>query len=128
MMNYENPDHDGNSSKWHTGKRCVEKGCGKPAGTWWSPLWCFEHNVDRMRRISANLEDAAKRAELTALVDKQTAELRSWAYGMSKTIQAMVLASGGSLTIRNADKNREILSESVQCGEETTTYHYHPRS
>lgn len=95
MMNYENPEHDGNSPKWHTGKACVEKGCKKPAGTWWSPAWCFDHNVERMKRVSAGLDDAVKRAEIAALIDKETASLRNWAFEMSRTIKAMVLASGG---------------------------------
>lgn len=128
MMNYENPDHDGNSPKWHTGKPCVEKGCKKPAGTWWSPAWCFDHNVERMKRISAGLDDAVKRAEIAALIDKETASLRNWAFEMSRTIKAMVMASGGKLVIKNADKDREIVSESIQYGKDTTTYNYHARS
>jgi hypothetical protein len=128
MMNYENPEHDGNAPKWHTGKQCVEKGCKKPAGTWWSPHWCFDHNVERMKRISAGLNDAAERAKLAELVDKQTAQLRAWAYESHKTIKAMVLAAGGSLTIKNEDKTREIVSESVTCNDDgTTTYRYHAR-
>ncbi|MGW1422677.1 hypothetical protein ACWAT4_21485 [Bradyrhizobium manausense] len=128
MMNYENPEHDGNSAKWHTGKQCIEKGCKKPAGTWWSPHWCFDHNVERMQRISAGLNDAVERAKLAELVDKQTAELRAWAGESYKTMKAMVLASGGTLTIKNGDRTREIESESVSYGDDTTTYRYHPRS
>jgi len=127
MMNYENPDHDGNSAKWHTGKRCVEKGCKKPAGTWWSPLWCFDHNVERMKRVSAGLKDAAERAKMAELVDKQTADLRAYAYESSKTIKAMVLASGGTLTIKKDDMTREIESESVSYGDGTITYRCHAR-
>lgn len=124
MMNYENPDHNGNSPKWHTGKSCVEKGCKKPAGTWWSPAWCLDHNVERMKRVSAGLDDAVKRAEIAALIDKETASLRNWAFEMSKTMKAMILANGGLMIIKNADKDREITSESVQYGKETTTYQY----
>lgn len=51
MLAYKDPNHEGNSAKYHTGARCIE-GCGRPAGTWWSPLWCFECNVKRMNRIS----------------------------------------------------------------------------
>lgn len=58
MNNYENPAYQGNSAQWHTGKKCVE-GCGRPAGTTWSPLWCFPCNVVRMNRISASLERLA---------------------------------------------------------------------
>lgn len=51
---YQDPDHAGNSAAHHTGKLCIE-GCGRPAGTAWSHLWCFECNVRRMDRIGANL-------------------------------------------------------------------------
>lgn len=44
-----------NSARYHTGKPCIEKGCSEPAGTAWSPLWCFRHNVERMDRISGFL-------------------------------------------------------------------------
>lgn len=122
MMNYENPEHDGNSAKWHTGKQCVEKGCKRPAGTWWSPLWCFDHNVKRMRKVSDGLDDAVKRAEIAALIDKETASLRNWAAEMSRTMKAMILASGGKITIKKADRDRQTSGESTQYGEETITY------
>lgn len=54
---FEDPHHEGNSASHHTGKKCIEKGCDKPAGTAWSHLWCFEHNVERMKRIERNLQD-----------------------------------------------------------------------
>ncbi len=47
---YADPNHRGNSADHHTGKPCVERGCDKPAGTAWSPLWCFDHNVERLQR------------------------------------------------------------------------------
>lgn len=128
MLNYENRKHAGNSEKYHTGEACIEKGCTKPAGTFWSPLWCFDHNVERMNRVTAGLNDAVKRAEIAELVDKQTASLRNWAYESSKTIKALVLAAGGKVVIQNSDKDREISSESVQYGKETTTFNYHPLS
>ena len=56
MIAFEDPDHAGNGPEHHTGEPCVEQGCERPAGTWWSPLWCHECNVVRMRRISRNLE------------------------------------------------------------------------
>lgn len=56
LLPYEDPDHPGNSAEHHTGKLCVE-GCGRPAGTAWSPYWCHPCNVKRMRRISRDLED-----------------------------------------------------------------------
>lgn len=62
MKAYEDPNHEGNSSKYHTGKKCIN-GCGRPAGTAWSPYWCFECNVERMRRIGNQLRDAIERFE-----------------------------------------------------------------
>ena len=62
---YNDPDAEGNGPHHHTGKRCIESGCTQPAGTGWSPLWCFAHNVARMDRISAGLVEAMKRFERT---------------------------------------------------------------
>ena len=56
MTPYRDPDHVGNSAGHHTGKPCIERGCDKPAGTAWSPIWCFKHNVQRMDRINRQLE------------------------------------------------------------------------
>ena len=55
MNAYENPNHEGNSSKYHTGKTCIKPGCNNPAGTTWSPYWCFECNVKRIKRIDGQL-------------------------------------------------------------------------
>jgi len=52
---FEDPDDPRNGPKFHTGRKCIERGCDKPAGTYWSHLWCFEHNVARMNNISASL-------------------------------------------------------------------------
>jgi hypothetical protein len=59
MKNFENPAYSGNSAKWHTGKKCIEAGCPNPAGTAWSPYWCFDHNVERIKRIDAGFEKIA---------------------------------------------------------------------
>lgn len=48
-------EHEGNSAAHHTGKPCIETDCDKPAGTAWSPLWCVEHNMARLRRIDVGL-------------------------------------------------------------------------
>jgi hypothetical protein len=48
--------NDNNSPKYHTGKKCIENGCDKPAGTAWSPYWCAECNEHRLNRISSNLK------------------------------------------------------------------------
>lgn len=58
MFAFEDKNHPGNSPKYHTGKDCITKGCTNPAGTMWSKLWCFEHNVERMNRIGKTLESA----------------------------------------------------------------------
>lgn len=51
LKKWEDPNYEGNSSKYHTGKACID--CEKPAGTAWSKLWCFDCNVKRMRRLDA---------------------------------------------------------------------------
>jgi hypothetical protein len=56
MMAFEDPANAGNSPKYHTGEKCIEPGCERPAGTAWSPYWCFECNVKRLRRITVELE------------------------------------------------------------------------
>lgn len=56
MEAYEDPKHEGNSDDHLTGLLCIT-GCGRAAGTAWSPHWCFECNVDRMRRITKKLEE-----------------------------------------------------------------------
>jgi len=53
---FEDPNHKGNSSEYHTGKTCIEGECENPAGTHWSPHWCFKHNVERIRRIDSKLK------------------------------------------------------------------------
>lgn len=55
MKASEDPNNEGNSEKYHTGKVCIEPNCQNPAGTAWSPVWCFECNVKRMKRISKSL-------------------------------------------------------------------------
>lgn len=48
------PTHPGNSPVYYTGKPCRKRGCNNPAGTWWSPDWCFDHNVERLKRIDGS--------------------------------------------------------------------------
>jgi hypothetical protein len=62
-MNFENPNDYGNSSSYHTGKECIEPNCHKPAGTAWSPYWCFKCNVERIRCIDASLKEIEERLE-----------------------------------------------------------------
>lgn len=53
---YADPTHRGNGPAYHTGKPCREPECDRPAGTAWSKFWCFECNVARIDRITAQLE------------------------------------------------------------------------
>lgn len=57
---FEDRRDPGNGVRHHSGLRCLEEGCAKPAGTAWSEHWCFEHNRDRMRRIAAVLNRRAR--------------------------------------------------------------------
>lgn len=42
-----------------SGRVCIEDGCGSAAGTWWGPLWCPEHDKERLDRVSGQLEALA---------------------------------------------------------------------
>ena len=55
MSGYSDRNDPGNSPKYHTGKPCIVRGCDRPAGTAWGPYWCFEHNVERIDRVSGQL-------------------------------------------------------------------------
>lgn len=59
MSGYDDPDDEGNSAKYHNGKLCIE-GCGRPAGTAWGRYWCFQCNVKRIKRVTAQLESLAQ--------------------------------------------------------------------
>lgn len=71
LIAFEDPDHPGNSPKYHTGKSCIEEGCEHPAGTAWSPYWCFEHNVERIHRISAQMDQVVDNFKERALAAAQ---------------------------------------------------------
>lgn len=55
---YADRDDPRNGPDYQTGRKCIE-GCGRPAGTAWSPLWCFECNAERMDRIDRSLRAIA---------------------------------------------------------------------
>lgn len=61
MGMYNDINCEENSPKYHTGKKCIEKGCNNPAGTAWSPYWCVDCNIKRMDRITAQLEETQKK-------------------------------------------------------------------
>ena len=65
---YNDLDCNGNSAKYHTGKRCIEHGCNEPAGTAWSPYWCVKHNVARIDKVNEGF------AKCRAALDRQAAE------------------------------------------------------
>lgn len=48
---------DGHTCQEASGRTCVESGCAEEAGTLWGPLWCPEHDAERLDRISASLEE-----------------------------------------------------------------------
>jgi hypothetical protein len=62
IPSYRDPSHPRNGPKHHTGARCVE-GCGRPAGTAWSPFWCQPCNAERIERVQMALETAANRVD-----------------------------------------------------------------
>jgi len=64
MEAYEDPSSPGNGLAHRTGKRCIEAGCGNPAGTAWSHFWCQPCNALRMNRIGVSLRNM--QAELKA--------------------------------------------------------------
>ena len=53
---YADPCDKRNAAVYHTGKECITEGCGHPAGTWWSPYWCFKCNTERIDKITAQVE------------------------------------------------------------------------
>lgn len=39
-----------------SGLICIEPSCEESAGTLWGPLWCPEHDRERLDRIDAQME------------------------------------------------------------------------
>ena len=99
MLAYQDPSHDGNSAKHHSGKPCYVKGCKEPAGTAWSAHWCFKHNVERMDRISASLDDAITRARFSEAVQKAIEQDRKHLLDAYATQHALIIAAGGKITV-----------------------------
>ena len=60
MEPYEDPGHEFNSAKYHTGKKCITPGCDRPAGTKWGAYWCQICNANRIHRISGQFESLLK--------------------------------------------------------------------
>lgn len=61
MESYDDPNHEYNSEKYHSGKQCAgaEHGdnCQNKAGTAWSPYFCQSCNAKRIRRITKSLKE-----------------------------------------------------------------------
>lgn len=51
-------DHpDGHTCQAPSGRECVIPVCTEPAGTLWGPLYCPEHDAERLDHIAASLEE-----------------------------------------------------------------------
>ena len=61
MKRYADPADLLNGKRYHTGRPCIERGCDKPAGTAWSPLWCQACNEKRMDGIGVFLRQEVER-------------------------------------------------------------------
>lgn len=65
MINYGTVAHrmcseaNGHQCQKPSGRTCVERGCAEPAGTLWGPLWCPDHDAERLDRVGAELRRAA---------------------------------------------------------------------
>lgn len=42
-----------------SGRTCIEDNCSSPAGTDWGPLWCPEHDQERLDRVSRQMAEIA---------------------------------------------------------------------
>lgn len=98
MKPTEDPNHKGNSAEYHSGKPCIVKGCKEPAGTWWGPHWCRQHNHERLERIGATLKDMVEKAKLSALVNEAVTNWRATVDGLLRERNAILRASGGKIT------------------------------
>lgn len=64
------------------------------------PHWCQKHNVERLDRISANLATMEERARFSRMVDEALELWRRVAAEALAEKRAMVVAAGGTLTVR----------------------------
>ena len=62
-MGYNDRINPRNGPEYHTGKACIDRGCARPAGTHWSPLWCFECNAARMKRTNDQMADIVRQQD-----------------------------------------------------------------
>jgi len=106
---FEDPNHEGNSDKYHTGKKCIEKGCCEPAGTWWSPHWCFKHNVERIHRIDAGLNDIILSSRLRRMVNDETKTLRAYCERLRKERDSASLIIWRRITPEDRIPGKDVL-------------------
>lgn len=58
-----------------SGRTCIEQGCEQAAGTLWGPLWCPEHDKERLDRVLAGFAAVeAAFAELAAQIEQPVEE------------------------------------------------------
>lgn len=107
MLPYQDPANDGNSAKHRTGKACVVNGCKEPAGTWWGEHWCFKHNVERLDRIGANLDQMADKVKFSSLVDEAVQHWRAACTKIRQERNAILRAAGGKVTATRSQHLRE---------------------
>lgn len=43
-----------------SGQACIEPGCDRVAGTLWGPLWCPEHDQERLDRVSRQMREISE--------------------------------------------------------------------
>lgn len=46
---------EGHTCARPSGRRCVEAGCDETAGTRWGPMWCPDHDAQRLDRVCTQL-------------------------------------------------------------------------
>lgn len=64
MRPTEDPHHEGNAAKYHSGKPCIVKGCVEPAGTWWGPSWCpFRARLPRSHQNLHRIRTSRRRRQ-----------------------------------------------------------------
>lgn len=54
-MSHPNCDN-GHVCQEPSGRTCIEDGCDQVAGTLWGPMWCPDHDRERLDRIGASME------------------------------------------------------------------------
>ena len=51
---------DGHVCQEPSGRTCIKKGCDRPVGTLWGPLWCPEHAEELLEDLTTQLERGTK--------------------------------------------------------------------